>query len=339
MLIRRLYFKGITWLKLIFWNIFLSQKRRSEIRITCRGKGDGAGAQAISVLSTQLFCQALGFNYLHTPFQTIEHNYDNDPAWESKWESFFNLGFGEQQIPVSESVISLPGIHAIPWFPNSETIYALKHCHEYANVFPNRYTRLKPSFSQKYSSNPKTRSEIEGDCKESNGLKLALHIRRGDVLKTGRFAKRYTDNQSIIELIQNILDAVPANLNSKLSIQIFSQGNVKDFSDITQSISEIPISLHLNECVFETFHALVKADILVMSRSTFSYMAAMASSGVKLYDPFYHRPLRSWVVCDGQYRFDQKKLKFHLSQQLNLIPAQVPETQKKEEADLLESSL
>ena len=42
---------------------------------------------------------------------------------------------------------------------------------------------------------------------------------------------------------------------------------------------------------------LATADILVMSKSSFSYLAAILNvTGIVLYHPFWHYPLADWLV-------------------------------------------
>jgi hypothetical protein len=61
------------------------------------------------------------------------------------------------------------------------------------------------------------------------------------------------------------------------------------------------VSYHLNEDAFCTFHHLVSADVLVMSRSDFSYVAGIISKGVKLFcpPPFWHALVPGWCSCGG----------------------------------------
>jgi hypothetical protein len=70
-------------------------RKKSNYFITCSGKKDGAGAQALATLSTMLFARDAGLHYVHTPFKHIQHNPDGDPVWEKKWEAFF--GFWERR--------------------------------------------------------------------------------------------------------------------------------------------------------------------------------------------------------------------------------------------------
>ena len=48
----------------------------------------------------------------------------------------------------------------------------------------------------------------------------------------------------------------------------------------------------------QTWYSLGSAHVLVLSRSTFSYSAALYAEGVVVYTAFRHQPLPSWVVAE-----------------------------------------
>ena len=49
--------------------------------------------------------------------------------------------------------------------------------------------------------------------------------------------------------------------------------------------------------VIDTFIGLVAADILITSRSSFSYSAAIISDGEIYYQQFWHPPGDKWIIC------------------------------------------
>ena len=51
---------------------------------------------------------------------------------------------------------------------------------------------------------------------------------------------------------------------------------------------------------------LIEADILVMAKSFFSYVAAIISDGIKLYEPFDSPPLKGWLVRQPKGGFDER---------------------------------
>jgi len=45
---------------------------------------------------------------------------------------------------------------------------------------------------------------------------------------------------------------------------------------------------------------MATADALVMSRSSYSYVAAILNAnGIVVYHPFWHSPLKEWLVSDA----------------------------------------
>lgn len=60
-----------------------------------------------------------------------------------------------------------------------------------------------------------------------------------------------------------------------------------------------------------TFLHMVKADLLITSRSSFSYKPALLSSGIKICPPkFWHGypDAPEWIVCAEDGSFDVAKL-------------------------------
>jgi hypothetical protein len=53
---------------------------------------------------------------------------------------------------------------------------------------------------------------------------------------------------------------------------------------------------YIDEDLKDTFTALVGSDILVTSRSSFSYIAAILNDGEIYYLPFWHKPKKNWII-------------------------------------------
>ena len=65
---------------------------------------------------------------------------------------------------------------------------------------------------------------------------------------------------------------------------------------------------HINEYPIDTLKALVLSDVLLASRSSFSYIAGfLKNKGVILFHPFWHCLLPDWIPCqDAKDIFDAK---------------------------------
>jgi len=51
--------------------------------------------------------------------------------------------------------------------------------------------------------------------------------------------------------------------------------------------------------VFYTLHHLINADVLVIAKSSFSYLAGIYNQKTVMYFPFYHSPLKNWINIDN----------------------------------------
>jgi hypothetical protein len=68
--------------------------------------------------------------------------------------------------------------------------------------------------------------------------------------------------------------------------------------------------LCINETAIECLRNLATADILVMSRSSFSYLGAILNrNGAILYHPFWHQAPSSWLTVDPDGQFDRVGLR------------------------------
>jgi hypothetical protein len=111
---------------------------------------------------------------------------------------------------------------------------------------------------------------------------IAIHIRRGDVTKN-KNTERYTDNNYYKELIKKIKIKYPT-----YTITIFSEGKYEDFIELGLKEKHF----RLNTDLFETFHSLVCAKVLIQSFSSFSYCAGLINKNtVYHYDDFWHKKL------------------------------------------------
>jgi hypothetical protein len=66
----------------------------------------------------------------------------------------------------------------------------------------------------------------------------------------------------------------------------------------------------INEPALDCLRKLATADILVMSRSSFSYLGGILNrNGIILYYPFWHRAPSSWMTVGPKGQFDQLKFR------------------------------
>jgi hypothetical protein len=260
-------------------------------RITCIWNGEGAGSQVHSRLSTMIYAKLLGLTYVHSPLRNVarvEGGLDVE-TWSAKWEQFFNLGHcGERldQPPHGDNVIFLRKPERTFLRPNR--FYIVKHCHRISNQHPEMFAALADQFRASYYSTPKP--ALVG--LNPQALNIAVHLRRGEITKDGPYRSRYIEADHAAAKVMRALDTLPKSDARPRVIHIHSEGKPSDF----EPFRKLKAVLHLNEDAYTTFHHLVSADVLYMTKSSFTYLAAILSKGVCFYDPFWHPPLPGWRI-------------------------------------------
>ena len=117
-----------------------------------------------------------------------------------------------------------------------------------------------------------------------------LHVRRGDVEELGLNSNRYTSLSVIKNVLTNLCLILDTN-RIKYEIQLFSQGEISDF----KLLNQFPINYQLNKSEIFTFNQLINSEILITAKSSFSYTAALLTSGLVFYEEFWHPPLSQWI--------------------------------------------
>jgi len=262
-------------------------KKTHNCYITYAGSGDGAGSQIHSIFSILLFAKKFNLIYVHTPVQNIEHYRGDRDEWSRRWEDFFSLGIDE--IPVksidSSQVKSVFVKYPLLLNKKSNTLFRVSNCHSYTDTCPSDFSLITEDLRKKYNLKNPSRA-----TPKTNGLRLCVHIRRGDVNSANRNSFRYSSNISIKKSLVKILEFYNRHqITCKLCI--YSEGEEKDFVEF----KEFDPVYCLNENEFTTFDNLVNADILVTAKSSFSYVAGLLNKVIVFYEPFWHKPLPSWI--------------------------------------------
>lgn len=226
------------------------------LAITIAGRTDGAGAQALGVLSAMLWARGTGARYLHTPFSRMAHAIDSRQEWAKRWEAFLNLGRGETPVPPDASLIPAedflrdPELAAMP-----RAVVAAQSLHWKEFQTPNALHDLRPALRAKYRASRK--SDLAVHRGPPGALTMAIHIRRGDItLDHPRRRHFYTQDDPILNTIEGVR-AVLGALGRDVQINVYSEGP----PDMFTAFAAAGCRLHLDGDAFEAFHNLVKADI------------------------------------------------------------------------------
>jgi len=144
---------------------------------------------------------------------------------------------------------------------------------------------------------------------------VALHVRRGDVELSGPTAPRATSNEWYVRVMRAAAAKGPTFFGKPgpADFHVYSEGEPEDFADLVAAGATLHLgagSVRVNgpQTRWATSEALqamadlVSADVLVMARSSFSFLPAVYSRGVVLYQKFWVRPLPGWRDADAFLR-------------------------------------
>ena len=143
-----------------------------------------------------------------------------------------------------------------------------------------------PNFLQHIRNNY-THYESKSD---NNKIIVAVMIRRGDV-NPKKYPKRYMYNQYYLDILEQI-ERFYMNKNTELQIHIYSESeSYESFDDFSR------YSLHLDTDIESVWKSVINADIMILSKSSFSYIPALYNKNLVIYYPFWHKKLNDdkWI--------------------------------------------
>ena len=255
---------------------------------------EGFGSQALSRFSIAATVQALGYTYRHLPMMHVAHAENNDDRWTEKLEAFFDLGAGE--IAVHDS--SLETIDFATFAENraywrKPYLVYTRDFYSYTRAFPLAYTSYLEKRS--YPLCPSISRTQLGDA-----LKIAVHVRRGDVSKH-LTRHRFLSNDNIVSTLSR-LSGILDRMALPYEISIYTNGTAEECQDLVVGNSKLVLGMG----AIETFGKLIASDVLVTANSSFSFLAGLVQRAVVLYEPQIHRPLPNWIPIDADRKFSEQ---------------------------------
>jgi hypothetical protein len=248
---------------LVYWNI-------GKQFVSINKRGDGFGAQFQHIIFGIIYAELNQLQFLHHKIEDIEHNYNNNPKFIDNINDLMNIH--NEYLTISYQDIhksSLVELREIYYFvemnlDKSNNLYKIKNCF----------------WSNKNKSN----------IFNNNKLNIAVHIRRLNS-HDNRIEGTNTDYNYYLKVINYIREKYLFE-NKELLFHIYSQGNIQNFNCFQQN----DVVFHLDEDLSKTFIELVGADILITSASSLSYSAALLTDGEVYYLPFWHKPMKNWII-------------------------------------------
>lgn len=296
-----------------YWHLLLSKKNNMTNTVTqyfstYPNSGAGIGHQMANWISGYWWASQCKLNYAYIPFPN------------QNWDNF--LGFGENEVKVEDllkqgfNTVLLPLFHEddkngflqikkiIDSYANKKVIFIA----EQDQGFKNHY-EIMDVLKQKFHNAPARKNDI---LTYSDAFyNIAIHVRRGDIVanknnKISNLSMRWQNNSYFATVLQEVIETIKPG--KPIKIYLFSQGEREDYSEFEVFDN---ICFCLDTPPQESFLHMVFADLLITSKSSFSYKPALISNGIKVCpkDFWLGYPEKTdWVLADETGNFTKSKL-------------------------------
>ena len=267
-------------------------------------QGAGIGHQIANWNAGFWFAKQFDLNFAHMPFST------------KKWEDF--LGFGFDEVSVSDLIknkgykkIKIPLFDEknnvelsliqkiIKSYKGSKVVFVCEQDQFYRDQFG-----ILNQIQQKFYNAPSRKKDmLRYDASDYN---VAIHVRRGDIVPAKdtnpNHNLRWLNNDYFVTVLQNTLDLIKTN--KKVTIYLFSQGLERDFTEF-KKFSNLEFCLDFG--AIDSFLHMVYVDVLICSKSSFSYKPALLNNGIKVCPKnFWHGYPNNnqWILAENDGKFN-----------------------------------
>lgn len=293
-----------------YWH-YLFHKSETDKNTSCYysarpNPGAGIGHQIANWIAGYWFAQQFRLKFAHIPFST------------KKWDDFLGFGYGNPK--VEDLKIKGYKIRRLPLFDeknNAEMLLNKRIIQSYAgkrvvfvaeqDQFYHDQFGVIEYIRKKFYSAPSRKNDRL--TYSPDNFNIAIHVRRGDIMtdpNNPNLTMRYLSNDYFEKVLKQVVDNI--NVNKPIHIYFFSQGKPEDYPEF----AGYP-NLHwcLEMGAQDSFLHFVYADLLITSKSSFSYKPALLSYGIKVCPrDFWHGypQGKDWILCDNNGRFDVTQL-------------------------------
>lgn len=301
-----------------YWHYLFNKKKaeRCSLNLTCYyaarpNIGAGIGHQMANWIAGYWFAKRFSVKFCNIPFSTDE------------WDAFLGFGRGETQyydlLKNGYNVRRLPGFDEhkatevslnqaiINSYSGTKIVLLAYQDQGYDDQFG-----VMDILKEKFYSAPARKTDVIKYDREK--FNIAVHVRRTVIIANKVIeendevkARRWLSNDYYEKVLVQVLDNLETD--KSIAIWLFSTGRPEEFAEFSK-YGEVHFCSDMNE--YQSFAHLVYADLLITSKSSFSYKPALMNNGIKVCPRnFWHGypKTKDWVLCENDGTLDLNKLK------------------------------
>jgi hypothetical protein len=270
--------------------------------------GAGIGHQIANWNAGYWFAKKFGLKFAHIAFTPLT------------WDSFLGFGYKEpstidlikkekykiRKLPIfnefdPESIKLIRQI--IKSYSNKKIIFLCEQDQGYMDQYG-----VINDIKNKFYSAPSRKNDHLIYSKDN--FNVAIHVRRGDIMTDSNnpnLVMRYLSNDYFEKVLKQVVNNIQTS--KPIHIYFFSQGIPANYPEFS-AFQNLHWCLDMN--AQDSFLHLVYADLLITSKSSFSYKPALLNNGIKICPKnFWHGYPKSedWILCENDGSFDIMNLR------------------------------
>lgn len=268
---------------------------------------DGGGAQLQRILGVFAVSRLLEIPYLHSPllrirYQGLRAEEDGrlDPHLVERYNALVELP-SDATLPPHYDIVEMENV-------STEDLVKAGSAASRAGVAC-LVKILKPygivdEYPQAYEA---VQAHSPFDRRPASPLRVAIHVRRGELEEVA--PDRLLPNEFYIRVAQEVAEGLE-RLDRPYALELVTETprdaskrlwRFRSRSDPLADFRRLPnLSVHANEDSLDALTRLSTADVLIMSKSSFSYVAAVLNvGGLSIFTPFWHPPMSQWLRAEA----------------------------------------
>lgn len=258
-----------------------TSRNQTLITLTNRQRSDGGGSQILYSAFSLAVARALGLDYQHRVFRTVEHTVGDAERFTESWNRLVDFESAFPR-PLTKPTYSLGSrVH---------TLRAVLSVRKGLSITSSRFRYL-------IDRNPKWLHSIRPELREiyvpqsepappNSDSAITFHLRRGDVTKTQNRGMYLSADELIADISR--IRSVPAYEDVWAEIVI----EERDL-ELEEKLPRKCRIIVIDE-PFEAFDRLVKARVLVIDKSSFSYVAGLLNENTVIYRNYWYPRMPDW---------------------------------------------
>lgn len=256
---------------------------------------DGLGAQYQRVIGIIALANKYNCIYVHTPIINIENTYNINEI-----ENYFNINkyyCNVNDINYDKIIIVNDPYDIDSYKSDNNILLKIFAPYNILDKYPEYY-----NYSIKFLQTIKSQSKKFIIKFNIETKKIAIHIRRGNVSKINN-CSRYISIETYIKII----DALNKKYKNSI-IYILTEITDDNYNEFNVLKKYKNIIVLANYNVIKTLDILISADVLIISKSSFSYLAGLYNPNTIYYFNFWHSKLTHWNNIDELLLNNNSKL-------------------------------